>query len=553
MGNRLKSKIREWYLSQENIIGQEAPPISEKLIKGISLFSGIGGIDIACDLCNIETVAFCEINPFGQKIIKEHWENAYIVGKDKQIPGGIPIFSDVKKLNKEALIREEVQVDEIQIIQGGFPCQSYSVLGSRHGNKDARALFGELCRLVDELRPTWVLGENVVGFKSLGLDGLSSALGYIGYNTRTFCYPALAQSAPIPRYRLFIVGFNKEYQSRRTEQNGGNETALGDCENRQEDLQENAKAILQEQHDDIDKNQTTREREIDACASTVEGCDRKGLCADAGSNGQSEFGEERYTWSPINTGTYNGEELLKPRMDRVVDGHVSGLSQDTKEAVKAFGNAVNPIQVYPLIRHIRHIHDRLELDDEARGFSLPSEIKEQAKKIIDELSDKQWNELKETFWIKYRGDDKEKLYHANKAYRPHETYIKIKCTPRLCLHYGTNIYKYLHNNALEKNLTCAQTGDDVWVKTDFYNLWKTNLKFTKIVFADKMQEMKLNTDKETLSRFYHANQSLIEEIWQQLVTSEKLCDEEFKKDNIQSDIDETMKIISRCNVTIGEY
>ncbi len=157
----------------------------------LSLFAGIGGADLAAQMAGIETVAFCEINKFCQKVLHNHWPE-------------VPIFTDVKKINKDVLKNEKVP--EIDIVCGGFPCQPFSTANNnRRGLDDERSLFPEMLRIVDEIRPSWVVGENVMGFKTLGLDSLLLELEKIDYSTRTFIIPACGVSAPHRRYRIFVV------------------------------------------------------------------------------------------------------------------------------------------------------------------------------------------------------------------------------------------------------------------------------------------------------------------------------------------------------------
>lgn len=158
-------------------------------MNALSLFSGIGGLDIAAELAGIKVVAFCEKDKFCQKILSKHWPK-------------VPCFDDIKML-KGSDIKEE-----LDIIFGGYPCQPFSVAGKRKGKDDDRYLWPEFSRLIDELRPTWVVGENVVGHITKGLDDVIMDLEAKGYATRTFVFPASAVGARHQRYRTFIIGFN---------------------------------------------------------------------------------------------------------------------------------------------------------------------------------------------------------------------------------------------------------------------------------------------------------------------------------------------------------
>ncbi|WP_188738651.1 DNA cytosine methyltransferase, partial [Oceanobacillus neutriphilus] len=151
-------------------------------MKSIELFAGIGGISLAAEWAGIETVAFCEREPFCQKVLQKHWPD-------------VPIFDDVKTLNKQTLIDGGVDVGTIDIISGGFPCQPYSIAGKRKGTEDDRDLWPEMFRIIEEIRPTFVVGENVANFVGMELDRTLSDLENIGYTGGAFVIPASAVNA----------------------------------------------------------------------------------------------------------------------------------------------------------------------------------------------------------------------------------------------------------------------------------------------------------------------------------------------------------------------
>lgn len=163
-------------------------------MKSIELFAGIGGIALAAEWAGIDTVAFCERDPFCQKVLKKHWPD-------------IPIFDDVCTLNRQVL--EEKGVIEpggtVDIISGGFPCQPYSIAGKRRGKEDDRDLWPEMFRIIEEIRPRWVIGENVANFANMELDRTLSDLESIGYTGGAVVLPALAVGAFHTRERTFIV------------------------------------------------------------------------------------------------------------------------------------------------------------------------------------------------------------------------------------------------------------------------------------------------------------------------------------------------------------
>lgn len=164
-------------------------------MKSIELFAGIGGIALASEWAGIETVALCEREPFCQRVLKKNWPN-------------IPIFDDVFKLNKEELIKRGIirEDETIDIISGGYPCQPFSLAGKRTGESDERYLWGEYFRIVNELRPNWVIGENVFGHVNNGLQKVIDDLESIDYKTTVIVLPAESIGAPHKRERVFIIG-----------------------------------------------------------------------------------------------------------------------------------------------------------------------------------------------------------------------------------------------------------------------------------------------------------------------------------------------------------
>jgi len=119
-----------------------------------SLFSGIGGFDLAAEWMGWENIFHCEWNPFGQKVLKHHFPNSIS-------------YNDITKTDFS------IHRGSIDILTGGFPCQPYSVAGKRLGKADKRHLFPEMLRVIKEIQPEWVIGENVRGLVSWGGDWYS--------------------------------------------------------------------------------------------------------------------------------------------------------------------------------------------------------------------------------------------------------------------------------------------------------------------------------------------------------------------------------------------
>ncbi|MGI9906678.1 DNA cytosine methyltransferase [Bacillus velezensis] len=166
-------------------------------MKSIELFAGIGGIALAAEWAGVETVAFCEREPFCQKVLNRNFP-------------GVPIFDDVCTLNRQLLEEKGVikPGGTIDIISGGFPCQPYSIAGKRRGTEDDRDLWPEMFRIIKELRPTWVVGENVANFANMELDRTLFDLENAGYKGQSFIIPACAVDAKHRRDRTFVVAYS---------------------------------------------------------------------------------------------------------------------------------------------------------------------------------------------------------------------------------------------------------------------------------------------------------------------------------------------------------
>ena len=156
-------------------------------LRVLDLFSGIGGFSLGLERTGgFETAAFCEYEKFPRQILAKHWPD-------------VPCFPDVRELKGQ-------DIDgPIDVICGGYPCQPFSQAGQRRGQEDDRHLWPEFSRLVDELRPTWVIGENVAGHISMGLDDVLSDLEGQGYTCRTFVIPACAVGASHRRDRVWSI------------------------------------------------------------------------------------------------------------------------------------------------------------------------------------------------------------------------------------------------------------------------------------------------------------------------------------------------------------
>ena len=170
-------------------------------MKHISLFSGIGGFDLAAEWMGWDNIASCEINPFCNQILAHYWPDAYH-------------HDDIHTLTIDVLKHElekrftEWRKDDI-VISGGFPCQPYSMAGKRLGKEDSRHLWPEMLRVIREVRPRYIVGENVSGLinwsDGLVFEEVQVDLEDEGYEVQAFILPACAVDAPHRRDRVWFI------------------------------------------------------------------------------------------------------------------------------------------------------------------------------------------------------------------------------------------------------------------------------------------------------------------------------------------------------------
>jgi len=159
----------------------------------LDLFSGIGGFTLGLEKAGFKTIAFCEIDPFCQKVLKKNWNH-------------IPIYHDIKKLSKRDFKQK------INLICGGFPCQDISLANIKgkgiHGKKSG--LWFEYKRLIEEIKPKWVIIENVANLRNKGFGTILKNLYAIGYDVEWHIIPAYAVGYPHRRDRIWIVANNSK-------------------------------------------------------------------------------------------------------------------------------------------------------------------------------------------------------------------------------------------------------------------------------------------------------------------------------------------------------
>jgi DNA (cytosine-5)-methyltransferase 1 len=283
-----------------------------------SLFSGIGGFDLAAHWMGWDNIFHCEWNEFGQKVLKHHFPTS-------------KSYNDITKTDFS------IHRGEIDILTGGFPCQPYSNAGERLGKADERHLFPEMLRAIKEIKPRWVIGENVRGLVSweggLVFDEVCSDLEGEGYEVQPFLIPAAAKNAPHKRERIWFVAYSKLHENRYTN-NGGSKQKEGDV------WREEKSNVFDSFYSDGNASNTD--------SKVLEYRNRKRKDRwDNKKVGTKPFDSSR-KWEtfPASPCVRGGDDGLSHELDSIT------IPKWCRESIKAYGNAIVPQVAFELFKTI---------------------------------------------------------------------------------------------------------------------------------------------------------------------------------------------------------
>lgn len=307
-----------------------------------SLFSGIGGFDLAAEWIGWENKFHCDINPFSRQICNFYWPDAESYDNIKT--------TDFSKWR-----------GKIDILSGGFPCQPFSVAGKRMGKEDERHLWPEMFRAIREIRPRYVVGENVRGFLNwsdgLVLEEVYSDLESEGYEVQTFVLPAVGINAPHRRDRVWIIAHansdarrSESSESGRTEcetsGNGESSIYLGSQSNGNEGVVANSERSRLEH--------SSETRNIFGSVSETQGQERKS--PDESKTDDyvyTEQGGPSETWNcfPIKSPLCSGDDGLPVELDGLT------FPKWRKESIMGYGNAIVPQIAYRIFATINELEN----------------------------------------------------------------------------------------------------------------------------------------------------------------------------------------------------
>ena len=302
-----------------------------------SLFSGIGGFDLASEWMGWENIFHCEWNEFGKQVLKHYWP---------------------KSIRYDDITKTDFNIHRGRI---DIPCQPYSQAGKRLGKEDDRHLWPEMLRAIREIKPKYVVGENVRGLVNWNggvvFDEVQTDLEDEGYEVQPFLLPASGVNAPHERYRVWFVAYsNNTGTDNRLRDNGnGKEENKGREEQSQPKPREGSRNVTNSKRGSVKGKCECRQGK---------GKPRRCGCKDnvANSNGTRQPGKEHRekkprrskkksvpnNWKnfPIESPICDGNDGIPTELDNIT------FPKWRNESIKAGGNAVVPQLVYQIFKAI---------------------------------------------------------------------------------------------------------------------------------------------------------------------------------------------------------
>ena len=306
------------------------------MLKLLDLFSGIGGFSLGMEATKqIKTIGFVEKDKFCQKVLRKNFKN-------------VPIEEDIRNVKGSNYTAD--------IISGGFPCQPFSVAGKRRGTEDDRYLWDEMLRVITEVKPRWVVGENVQGLininNGLVLRQVQTDLEAQGFQVQCFLIPASGIGAWHQRKRVWILAYSKHNGSHRSK---GNETIESSNQSKewlfirddQDVSNTNTGFSIRENQEIQARRNTSAISSKDVSNANNKRLQRYQLQSDnlqtknkSTINSNSNFERQQTWWQ------------TQSKFCGVPDGISYGLDKDRNNRIKALGNSIVPEIAYEIAKAI---------------------------------------------------------------------------------------------------------------------------------------------------------------------------------------------------------
>jgi DNA (cytosine-5)-methyltransferase 1 len=325
-----------------------------------SLFSGIGGFDLAAEWMGWANVFHCEYDPFCQRVLKHHFPNS-------------KLYNDVKAFDATAY------AGRIDILTGGFPCQPFSSAGLRKGTEDERHLWPSMLRIIREVSPKYVVGENVRGLLNwsggLVFEEVCADLEAEGYEVTPYILPACGKNAPHRRDRIWFIAHSNDSNDRRTPRQDESKGIKERLQERNE-VRESIKSseVFQDATNSDSRGlegaekerrnglDVKREGEFGNAPDTSskrpqrreKGQRTKGRKQpnDKQSKGRDEFQRENFEMFPTQSPICGGDDGLPKELDGIT------FPKWRKESIKAYGNAIVPAVAHEIFKAIQKMEEQ---------------------------------------------------------------------------------------------------------------------------------------------------------------------------------------------------
>jgi DNA (cytosine-5)-methyltransferase 1 len=338
-----------------------------------SLFSGIGGFDLAAEWAGWNNIFHCEWNPFGQRVLAHHFPNS-------------KSYNDIIKTNFS------VHAGQIDVLTGGFPCQPYSTAGLRKGKADERHLFPEMLRAIKEIKPKWVIGENVRGLVNWGggmvFDEVCNDLESEGYEVQPFLIPAASVNAPHQRQRIWFIAYANDKggstRSRQVQSENGKisewndnaescDTSYGVITNpiglRLEHIKEGGNIYNSTSKTQRERSESSKPFEANGNNGDVTNTKSKGLFGLHKTGYENNINRQNTKiWGGTSRYSKENNFINFPTQSPICGGN-DGLPRELdgitfpkwrKESIKGFGNAIVPQVAYEIFKTIITFEEQLK-------------------------------------------------------------------------------------------------------------------------------------------------------------------------------------------------